>query len=64
MEGRGKLDARRRVVSFHSIFGKHTADTKGSHWERGRFVSRCTSCGADMIKQPGLDWQLRKAGTS
>jgi hypothetical protein len=51
------------VMSLHTLFGKHVADVKASRWDRGRFVSQCTSCGADMIKQPGLDWQLRKAGT-
>lgn len=50
-------------MSLHTLFGKHVADVKASRWDRGRFVSQCTSCGADMIKQPGLDWQLRKAGT-
>jgi hypothetical protein len=51
-----------RIMNLHSLFGKHTADLKASRWDQGRFVSRCTSCGADMIKPPGLQWQLRKEG--
>jgi hypothetical protein len=46
-------------MSLHTLFGKHTADLKASHWDRGQFVSRCESCGADMVKPPGLKWQLR-----
>jgi hypothetical protein len=46
-------------MTFHSMFGKHTADLKTSAWEQGHFVSRCTACGAAMIKPPGLVWQLR-----
>ena len=48
-------------MSFHSLFGKHVAAVKVSRWDRGQFISRCTSCGADMIKLPGLEWQLRAA---
>jgi hypothetical protein len=47
------------MMSLHSLFGKHTADLKISRWDRGQFVSRCSSCGAEMIKPPGLQWQLR-----
>jgi hypothetical protein len=49
-------------MSLHSLFGRHTADLKASHWDKGQFVSRCTSCGAGMIKPPGLQWQLSRAG--
>ena len=49
-------------MSLHSLFGKHVADVKVSRWEKGHFISRCTSCGAGMIKLPGLEWQLRQAG--
>jgi hypothetical protein len=47
-------------VSLHDWFGRHAADTAG-HWDRGRYVSRCKVCGRDMIKLPGLTWQLRTA---
>jgi hypothetical protein len=47
-------------MNLHSLFGQHTADLKVSRWDHGHFVSRCTSCGAGMIKPPGLQWQLRK----
>ncbi len=50
-------------MNLHSLFGRHTADLKTSRWDRGRFVSRCTACGADMIKPPGLDWQLRPSSS-
>jgi hypothetical protein len=46
-------------MSLHSWFGRHQADTKTSHWQAGHFVSRCTVCGCEMIKLPGLAWQLR-----
>jgi exosome complex RNA-binding protein Csl4 len=49
-------------MSLHALFGKHTADLTVSRWDQGLFVSRCTSCGAGMIKPPGLPWQLRKNG--
>jgi hypothetical protein len=49
---------------IHSLFGRHTADLKNSRWDDGRFVSRCTACGAEMIKPPGLAWQLRKTGAA
>jgi hypothetical protein len=48
-------------MSLHDWFGRHTADLKSSHWDRGSFVSNCTICGRDMIKLPGLSWQLRTA---
>jgi hypothetical protein len=46
-------------VSLHSLFGTHVADVKFSHWEGGDFVTRCTTCGAAMVKPPGLPWRLR-----
>lgn len=42
---------------FHRLFGRHMADLKASHWDRGRFVSHCTVCGSEMVKLPGLPWQ-------
>jgi hypothetical protein len=45
-------------MSLHDWFGRHVADLKTSHWDRGRFVSRCTLCGAAMIKLPGLPWKI------
>jgi hypothetical protein len=47
-------------MSLHTLFGKHSADLKTSRWDRGQFVSQCLSCGAEMVKPPGLEWQLRK----
>jgi hypothetical protein len=49
-------------MSFHTLFGKHTADLQQSHWERGHFVSWCTVCGRGMIKLPGLPWRILDAG--
>ncbi len=46
-------------MSLHTLFGKHIADLKASGWVQGEFVSRCTVCGAGMIKPPGDQWQLR-----
>jgi hypothetical protein len=48
-------------VSLHGWLGRHVADLKTSHWERGSFVSRCTVCDLPMIKLPGLAWRLRSA---
>jgi hypothetical protein len=48
-------------VSLHEWFGRHAADHKASHWDRGSFVSHCTVCERPMIKLPGLSWQLRPA---
>lgn len=48
-------------MSLHDWLGRHVADLKWSHWDRGSFVSRCTLCGQAMIKLPGLDWQLQRA---
>jgi hypothetical protein len=48
-------------VNLHSLLGRHVADTKASHWERGYFVTQCTTCEREMIKLPGLDWRLRGA---
>jgi hypothetical protein len=55
------LQDRVTIMSLHSLLGRHVADTRTSHWERGSFVSRCTVCDLPMIKLPGLDWQLRPA---
>ena len=49
-------------MSLHSWFGRHDPDTHASRWDSGHFVSRCTVCRRDMIKLPGLAWQLRSAG--
>jgi hypothetical protein len=46
-------------MSLHDWFGNHAADLKISHWDSGHFVSRCTLCGREMIKLPGLPWRLR-----
>lgn len=43
---------------FHALFGRHVADLKTSHWDKGRFVTRCEICGCDMVKLPGLPWQV------
>lgn len=51
------------MMNFHDLFGTHRADLKASRWDGGWFVSRCTACGAAMIKPPGLQWQLRTALT-
>ncbi|HYJ83654.1 MAG TPA: hypothetical protein VEW26_12540 [Allosphingosinicella sp.] len=48
-------------MSLHTLFGRHVADTKASHWDKGSFVSRCTVCDAAMVKLPGLDWRLLAA---
>ena len=50
-------------MNFHQWFGRHVANLKTSHWERGMFVSNCTLCDREMIKLPGMEWGLRtKAG--
>jgi hypothetical protein len=46
-------------MSLHDWLGAHAADTKGSHWEGGHFVTRCLVCGKAMVKLPGLPWRLR-----
>jgi hypothetical protein len=46
-------------MSLHDWLGRHSADLKTSHWDGGHFVSHCTICGRDMIKPPGMPWQLR-----
>lgn len=43
---------------LHNLFGRHQVDFKASHWDRGRFVSHCTICKGEMIKLPGMLWQL------
>ena len=47
-------------MSLHDWLGRHVANLKTSHWERGHFVSHCTLCGREMIKLPGLTWKLRE----
>jgi hypothetical protein len=51
-------------MSLHDWIGRHVADVKNSHWERGHFVSSCELCGRDMIKLPGLPWRLRETQTT
>jgi hypothetical protein len=46
-------------VSLHDWLGRHAADLQNSRWDQGHFVSSCTLCGREMIKPPGLPWQLR-----
>ena len=46
-------------MSLHDWLGTHSADLKGSHWEGGYFVTRCSVCGKTMVKLPGLPWKLR-----
>lgn len=46
-------------MSLNDLLGRHVANLKTSHWNRGSFVSTCTSCGREMIKIPGFLWQLR-----
>ncbi|HEX8525803.1 hypothetical protein [Allosphingosinicella sp.] len=48
-------------MRLHDWFGRHVADLKFSHWDCGHFVSRCTQCGREMIKLPGLTWRLRES---
>lgn len=48
-------------MSLHDWFGRHEADLKISRWDRGNFVTSCTTCGRAMIKLPGLAWQLRSS---
>ena len=50
-------------MSLHNWLGRHIADHKASHWERGCFVTSCTICGRDMVKLPGLGWQIRTAAS-
>ena len=49
-------------MSLHDWLGRHVADHAASHWDAGHFVTRCTMCGREMIKLPGLPWRLRPAG--
>lgn len=46
-------------MSLHTLFGRHLPDHVASCWDRGSFVTRCTVCGAAMIKLPGMAWQTR-----
>jgi hypothetical protein len=62
--GRGRKPKHRsgkRLVNLHSLLGRHTANLKISRWNNGQFVSECLSCGANMVKPPGLQWQLNKS---
>jgi len=43
---------------LHNLFGRHQVDFKASHWDRGRFVSHCVICKGEMVKLPGMPWQL------
>jgi hypothetical protein len=45
---------------LHDLFGRHSADLEASHWSQGNLISRCTTCGREMKKLPGLSWQLSK----
>ncbi|HEY0325385.1 MAG TPA: hypothetical protein VGC46_05330 [Allosphingosinicella sp.] len=45
-------------MSLHTLFGRHVVDAPYSHWEGGHFVSRCTVCGREMVKLPGMPWGL------
>lgn len=44
-------------MMLHALFGRHDADLKTSHWDKGQFVSQCTVCGCEMVKLPGLPWR-------
>jgi hypothetical protein len=46
-------------MTLHNWFGRHIADLKASRWDAGSFITSCTVCGRQMIKPPGLQWQLR-----
>ena len=46
-------------MRIHNWLGRHVPDLKTSHWDRGRFVSRCTVCQREMIKLQGAAWGLR-----
>ena len=46
-------------MRLHDWLGRHVADLTDSHWSEGHFVSRCTICGREMVKPPGLPWRLR-----
>lgn len=48
-------------MNFHEWFGRHSANLKTSHWDGGDFVSRCIVCDREMIKLPGLRWQMRQS---
>ncbi|HYD13017.1 MAG TPA: hypothetical protein VEC11_09230 [Allosphingosinicella sp.] len=50
-------------MSLHDWLGTHAPDLRGSHWEGGRFVTRCTICGKAMVKLPGLSWKLKAKRT-
>ena len=45
-------------MSLHDWFGRHVPDPDANHWDSGYFVSRCTVCGREMIRLPGLPWRM------
>jgi hypothetical protein len=45
-------------MSLHDLLDRHVANLKDSHWGAGHFVTHCTKCGREMIKQPGLSSRL------
>ena len=47
-------------MSLHTLFGKHIPDFRANHWDQGYFVSKCTKCGCEMIRLPGLPWRVRE----
>jgi hypothetical protein len=48
-------------MNLHRLFGQHLADPKDNHWQDGRFMSSCKTCGRAMEKPPGGDWRLAVA---
>lgn len=44
---------------LHDWLGRHIADLTDSHWEGGHFVTHCTKCRREMVKLPGLPWQVK-----
>jgi hypothetical protein len=44
---------------FHDWIGRHSPDLEDSYWEEGHFISHCRRCGREMIKPPGMTWQIR-----
>jgi hypothetical protein len=53
---------RKPELNWHQLFGSHAPDLKFSHWDGGHFVTKCTTCGREMVKPPGASWCLRNAG--
>jgi hypothetical protein len=46
------------MISFHSLFGRHSPDLKASRWDNGRFITDCLVCGCEMIKPTNREWQI------